>query len=109
MRRQAHGLPADVAVDVGPDHVFRRGQEVPARLAELGPVRGLVDPQAGQVGCGPFFEPGGPERVGPVTCPVLVQDRTVPGELQLDRDGRLPLHRDRLRSTRIASQSPRYR
>ena len=27
-RRQAHGLPADVAVDVGPDHVLRRGQEV---------------------------------------------------------------------------------
>ena len=95
-RRQADGLPADVAGDIGPDQVHRRGQEVSAGLAELRPARGLIEPQAGQVGRGPRLEPGGAERVGPVVLPVLMQDRAMPRELQWHLHVRLPLDRDRL-------------
>ncbi len=48
-RRDPHGLPADGAAGVGPDHVLAREVGVGARLPELLPAPGLIHAQAGQV------------------------------------------------------------
>src|SRR5262245_57413049 len=92
--RQAYSLPADASSDIGPYQVFRRGQKVLTGLTEIRPVRGLIEPQACQIGRGPCLEPGGAKRVSPMVVSVLMQNWTMPGELQRRFNFRLPFYRD---------------
>ena len=95
-RRDAHRLVADVAGAVGPDHVLRRDPAVAARLDELLPRRGLIHPQARQVGRRAVVEPRRRHGVRRPAGRVLVDHRAVARVLQLDLDVGLPPHRDRL-------------
>ena len=93
-RRDGHRLVADVSLAIRPHHVFRRDAAERARLDELFPRPRLIHPQACEIRRRAGFHPRRPQRVRLVMFGVLFQNRAMPGELQIDRDRRLPLHRN---------------
>ncbi len=95
-RRYRGGLVAGRAGHVGPHHVFRRDAAEAAGVAEFLPVLRLVHPQARQVRRAADLHPGRAQGVRLAVRLVLEEHRAVTRVLQLDRNGRFALDRDRV-------------
>ena len=84
VRRQRRRAPRDVAVDVAADQVLGRRLPVHRRVEELAAVPRLREAQAGEVRRRARLAQRRPQRVGATPGAVLMEDRTVTAELQLD-------------------------
>ena len=95
--RNAHGLPADVAGDIRPDHVLARNVAVAARSTKLRPRLCLVHAQRRHVRCATRLHPRGSHGIREVPHGILVHDRPVARVLERDPAGCLALYGNRFR------------
>ena len=105
-RRQGGRLPGDVAVDIAANQVLRRRLPVHRGIEELTAVRAPGPAEGRQIRRGAGLVQRRSQRVRAVARRVLVEDRAVPAELQLDDARRAPLTAISSRTIRSGSHAP---
>src|SRR5258708_956706 len=78
-RRNSDSLITDVAVAIGPDHIFRGSETVTTRVFKLLPTMRLIHSQARQIWRPANFHPRRAHGIRDVVRLVFINDRTVSG------------------------------